>query len=119
MTGLVGRGLAEGPPHKVFVKPRHHPLIRKTEPVFQDHEPHHQPRVGFGRTSHSGGAVQGQDPVELLSVDLSGQHHRGVVRIHMPVGHPLEQALLGSRSIGHNPSSRRKGEKPVRSREDL
>ena len=38
--------------------------------------------------------VRGQEPVDLRPVGLSGRQHQGMVRIHMPVGYPLEQALL-------------------------
>ena len=118
MMGLVGWNLAEGYPDEVLVKARFHHLIRKIEPVLQDHEPHHQPGR-FGRTSLSGSVIGSQNPVDLLPVDLSGQLYQAMVRIHMAVVHPLEQARLGSRRMRHNRSSRRKGEKTVRFLKEL
>jgi hypothetical protein len=102
---FVLRHPAKGHPHHVLVKSLHNLRIRQVEPVFQDHEPHHHPGR-LGRTAGAGaGVVRSQGRVDPGPVDLSGQHHQGVLRVEVLLHHPGKKARLRSPVLFHRSPS--------------
>ena len=110
VLGFVCRDSAKSHPHKVLMNFRHHRFVREVEPVLQDHKSHHEP-CRLGRPSLPGGIVRRQNLVDRRPVDLLRKLHQGMLRVHMPVVDPLEQALLGTGRFRHGASSRKEGEK--------